>query len=251
MMYFALAVIGFGAFLLLCKLLWSSQGPSKNTRIVIIASLILIVVLGTFVLLARIPWFVAAGTMLLPFVRIFVNLIRAAISFLFFKQFLGIVRGVTGSFSSANAAPPENSDSETQTMELAMKLNHQTGTMTGTVLAGVFEGSDLDSLSDDDLLTVYRTLQEEESKRLLEAYVARHRPHLNETTNEANEQTDGDEMSLKRAADILGVKINANKDDIVAAHRRLMDKLHPDKGGSSYLAAELNAAKKVMLDTMR
>lgn len=251
MMYFALAVIGFGAFLLLCKLLWSSQGPSKNTRIIMIASLILVAVLGTFVLLARIPWFVAAGTMLLPFVRVIVNLMRAAISFLFLKQFLGLARGVTGSFSTANAVPPENSDSETQTTELAMKLDHPTGSMTGTVLGGEFEGCDLDSLSDEDLLKVYRTLREEESKRLLEAYVARHRPHLNETTKEANEQTDGDEMSLKRAADILGVSIDANKEEIIAAHRRLMDRLHPDKGGSSYLAAELNAAKKVMLDAAR
>lgn len=250
-MYFALAVIGFGAFLLLCKLLWSSQRPSKNTRIILIASLILVGVLGTFVLLSRIPWFVAAGTMLAPFARVLVNLIRAAISFLFFNQLLGIVRGVRGAFSTANSVPPENTDSETQTTELAMKLDHQTGTMTGTVLAGEFEGSDLNSLSDEDLREVYRTLREEESKRLLEAYVARHRPHLNETANEANEQTDGDEMSLKRAADILGVEVNANKDEIVGAHRRLMDKVHPDKGGSSYLAAELNAAKKVMLDAAR
>ena len=76
----------------------------------------------------------------------------------------------------------------------------------------------------------------------------RHRPHLSETTNETNDQPDGEGMSLKRAADILGIDINATKDEIVSAHRRLMDKLHPDKGGSSYLAAELNAAKKVMLD---
>lgn len=251
MMYFALAVIGFGALLLLCKLLWSSQGPSKNIRIVIIASLILVCVLGTFVMLARIPWFVAAATMLLPFVRIFVNLMRAAISFLFFKQFLGLVRGVPGFFSSASAVPPENSGSETQTTELAMKLNHRTGTMTGTVLTGEFEGCDLDSLSDKDLLNVYRTLREEESKRLLEAYVARHRPHLSETESEASEETDGEGMTLKRAADILGVDVNANKEEIVVAHRRLMDRLHPDKGGSSYLAAELNAAKKVMLDAAR
>ena len=53
-----------------------------------------------------------------------------------------------------------------------MTLNHQTGTMTGTVLVGKFEGCDLESLSDEDLLKVYQTLREEESKRLLEAYVA-------------------------------------------------------------------------------
>lgn len=248
MTYVALVVVGFGAFLLLCKLLWSSQRPSKNNRIIIIASLILVGVLGTFVLLSRIPWVVAAGTMLVPFARVIVSLIRTAFIFLFITQFLSIFRGIRGTVSTGNAIPPENTDSETQTSELTMKLDHQTGTMTGTVLAGEFEGRDLDSLSDEDLRKVYRTLREEESKRLLEAYVARHRPHLNETESDASEQPDGDDMSVKRAADILGVKLNANKEEIVAAHRRLMDKLHPDKGGSSYLAAELNAAKKVMLD---
>ena len=248
MMYLALAVIGFGAFLLLCKVLWGSQRPSKNTRIIMIASLTLVSVLGIFVLLRRIPWFVAAVTMVAPFARVLMNIVRLAISSFFVNQLLGIVRGTKGAFSTASAVPPENTDSATQTSELAMKLDHSTGTMTGSVLVGKFKGNNLDSLSDDDLLEVYRTLQEVESKRLLEAYVARHRPHLNETSDAASDPPDSDEMSLKRAADILGVAVDATKDEIVGAHRRLMDKLHPDKGGSSYLAAELNAAKKVMLD---
>lgn len=251
MMYFALSVVGIGAFLLLCKLLWSNQRPSKNTRIIIIASLILVAVLGALVMLARIPWPVAAVTMLVPFVG---SLIRTTVALLILRHVQSLFRNIPGfnqTIFKPHTAPPKNADSETQTTELAMTLNHQSGTMTGTVLNGEFEGCDLDSLSDEDLLKVYRTFRVEESKRLMEAYVARHRPHLNETANETNEQTDGDAMSLKRAADILGVSINANKEEIIAAHRRLMDKLHPDKGGSSYLAAELNAAKKVMLDAAR
>ena len=243
MMLMALAIIGIGAFLLLCKLLWNNQQPSKNTRIILTASLALIVVLGTLVMLARIPPVVALFTMILPYLRVLWRLVRASLVFAMFRQFQGLGRRTF----DASATQPNNADSETQTNELAMKLNHQTGTMTGTVLSGEFTGRNLDSLSDDNLSAVYSTLQEEESKRLLEAYVARHRPHLNETSNDTNNQTDGEQMSVKRAADVLGVSVSANKEEIIAVHRRLMDKLHPDKGGSSYLAAELNEAKRVLL----
>ena len=244
MMYFALAVIGIGAFLLLCKLMWGSKFNNKNTRIIALASLALVGVLGALVLMQRMHWFVAATTMLVPYLRILGRLVQLAMTFLIFRHLTGI-RQTGFSFRSAQ---PDNTDSETQTSELAMKLNHQTGTISGSVLSGEFEGQDLESLSDDQLRDVYASLREEESKRLLEAYVARHRPHLNETANDSNEQSDGQGMSMKRAADVLGVEVDASKEEIIAAHRRLMDKLHPDKGGSSFLAAELNAAKQVLLD---
>lgn len=246
MMYFALAVIGIGAFLLLCNLLWSSKLNNKNTRIIALTSLALVCVLGAFVFMQRMPWPIAATTMLVPFLRVLGRLVQTAMTFLIFRH-LTRFRPAGFTFRSAQ---PKHTDSETQTNELAMKLDHQTGTMTGTVLTGEFEGQDLESLSDDQLREVYTSLQEEESKRLLEAYITRHRPHLNETSTDNNDQTDGEEMSVKRAADILGIDVSAPKGDIIAAHRRLMDKLHPDKGGSSYLAAELNEAKQVMLGAL-
>ena len=248
MTYVALAVIGIGAFLLLCKLLWDGKPPSKNARIIVFASIALIAVLGTLVALARIPPLVAAITMIIPYLRFIGRLI---VRIAYARSFLRLFQGFVGNpFRSGSEDTPQNIDSETQTSELAMKLNHGTGQMTGTVLFGDFEGRDLDSLTDEELSTFYGSLQIEESKRLLEAYVARHRPHLNETSNDSNSQSDGAQMSVKRAADILGVEVSATKEDIVAAHRRLMDKLHPDKGGSSYLAAELNEAKQVMLGAL-
>ena len=54
-------------------------------------------------------------------------------------------------------------------------------------------------------------------------------------------------MTRAQAAEILGIKETASKDEIVAAHRRLMQKVHPDMGGSDALAAQINEAKKVML----
>jgi len=54
-------------------------------------------------------------------------------------------------------------------------------------------------------------------------------------------------MSRAEALDVLGLKEGATPDDIRDAHRRLIANLHPDKGGSDYLAAQINQAKDVLL----
>ena len=54
-------------------------------------------------------------------------------------------------------------------------------------------------------------------------------------------------MTVEQALQVLGLKSDASRDEIVEAHRKLIAKLHPDKGGSDYLAAQINLAKKVLL----
>nr|WP_305888634.1 molecular chaperone DnaJ [Methylomonas sp. SURF-2] len=55
-------------------------------------------------------------------------------------------------------------------------------------------------------------------------------------------------MSKAEALDVLGLKSGATESQIVAAHRKLISRLHPDRGGSDYLAAQINLAKKILLE---
>ena len=54
-------------------------------------------------------------------------------------------------------------------------------------------------------------------------------------------------MDKAQAADILGVDVDANEEDIIIAHKRLIQKMHPDKGGSEALARQINEAKQILL----
>jgi len=133
---------------------------------------------------------------------------------------------------------------------IEMELDHDTGAMRGTILKGKHEGVPLDAL---DIATLAALAGEidDESRALLAAYLDRREPGWREDA-----QADaaagpgparGAKMTKEEAYEILGLEPGASAQEIGRAHRALMKKLHPDQGGSTYLAARVNEAKEVLL----
>ncbi|HEX3410268.1 MAG TPA: DnaJ domain-containing protein [Stellaceae bacterium] len=155
--------------------------------------------------------------------------------------------------------PPTGGQTSTvATAFLRMTLDHDTGSMEGTVLRGRFAGMRLDELGPADLLALLRECraEDEEGARLLDAYLDRVHPEWREElageraggggSGAGARSTSGD-MSAEEAYAILGLSAGADPEAIKEAHRRLMVKLHPDHGGSDYLATKINRARDVLL----
>lgn len=141
--------------------------------------------------------------------------------------------------------------SRVATAILAMELDHDSGKMTGQVLAGPFKGARLEEMDPNDLQSLYNycARASDQSVSLLEAWLDRNNPAWRDTwkgTDKARQSNSGT-MSHDEALAVLGLKAGATNDDIRNAHRRLMKDFHPDRGGSDYLAAKINQAKDILL----
>jgi hypothetical protein len=140
--------------------------------------------------------------------------------------------------------------SSVESRYLRMRLNHATGEIAGEVLAGRYAGRMLRDLSLDQLSELYEECarNDAESAALLQAYLERLYGTDWETHREArSENPASGKMDTREAYQVLGLQPGASRESIVGAHRRLMQKLHPDRGGSDYLAAKINQAKDILL----
>lgn len=148
--------------------------------------------------------------------------------------------------SGAGAKPSAGQTSTVSTPYLDMTLDHATGETSGLVLQGRFKGSRLSEMTPNDLLALLAELRVEDpdGAQLLDAYLARVHPG---TDHQPPPRTHSSGMSVKEALDILGLEPGATEADIRDAHRRLMQQLHPDRGGTDYLAAKINAARETLL----
>jgi hypothetical protein len=133
---------------------------------------------------------------------------------------------------------------------LEMELDHDSGAMRGTIVAGRHQGVALDRL-DVKTLTGLLADFDDESRALLMAYLDRRdagwREHAQGDAASGRAAASGGKMSEEEAYQILGLQAGASGDEIARAHRALMKKLHPDQGGTTYLAARINEAKEVLL----
>ena len=147
--------------------------------------------------------------------------------------------------------------SSVRSAALEMELDHDTGALEGFVLAGKLEGRQLSQMPLDDLMALHRELAgDEESLQLLETYLDGRFPVWREgmETNQDRRQRSAPAsgpMTKEEAYKILGLEMGASAAEIRKAHRRLMQRLHPDLGGSAFLAARINEARDVLLSDHR
>jgi lipid-A-disaccharide synthase-like uncharacterized protein len=149
--------------------------------------------------------------------------------------------------------PTPGSRSEVESGWFRMSLDHDTGAMDGLVLKGADRGRRLDELGEAALLALLAEcrIDDPESAALLEAYLDRVHPEWRQREEAAapgaGPATPSAAMTRDEAYRVLGLEKGASETEIRDAHRRLMKKLHPDHGGSSYLAAKINQAKDLLL----
>jgi hypothetical protein len=225
-----------------------------------------IALLVGFLLFSR--WFVRANPAMLAYrVRRITGYVLAGMAFLFLISgrmalavplaagaalLLGWRGGMTGTTSSG---PSPGNTSQVETEWLSMTLDHTSGGLDGTVKRGAFNGKRLGELTREQVIALHAECHgtDAQSATLLETYLDRvhgadWRGGGEQTEQEAPKASPRDaRMSREEALQMLGLKAGASEAEIKQAHHRLMLKVHPDQGGSDYLAAKLNEAKDVLL----
>ncbi|MDX2142579.1 MAG: DnaJ domain-containing protein [Rhodospirillaceae bacterium] len=166
------------------------------------------------------------------------------------QQMGGMFRGFMNRAGGAGGA---HQTSQVKSAFFAMTLDHDQGTLDGHVLQGRLTGRTLSSLALEDALSLFAEVTTDpESTALLEAFLDRAHPDWRakgyERAAGAEPSAQGaGAMTEAEALQILGLAKGAPEADIKAAYKRLMGQMHPDRGGSDYLAAKINAAKDFLL----
>ncbi|MEE4377753.1 MAG: molecular chaperone DnaJ [Candidatus Competibacteraceae bacterium] len=214
---------------------WSAQvGPAHTAQAMRWAGLTaaLIVLL---ILLAR-----GGSALIIPLLPLLIPLLL---------RWRSLLQTVFAGYDRTGFEEGNGASSTVETYFLRMSLDHASGEMSGTVLAGEFKGATLDQLNLQQLLHLRRDCQTDaQSVAVLEAYLDR----IHGDVWRAQEDTPSDSPSgatndVQEACDILGLRPGATPAEIKAAHRRLMQRMHPDHGGSAYLAARINWARDFLL----
>jgi hypothetical protein len=153
---------------------------------------------------------------------------------------------------AAGIGQRQGHSSSVDTAYLSVSLDHDTGTVDGWIKAGRFKGRRLGELSLPELVLLLEEIRREDSEAVavLEAYLDRiHGPEWRSQgdAKRSEAKTARAGMSREEAYAVLGLSLNATEEQVREAHRRLMLKLHPDHGGSDYLAARLNEARDALL----
>jgi len=159
------------------------------------------------------------------------------------------------------SGPSRGQATGVNTRFLRMSLDHDSGILDGTVLEGNFKGNRLGELTQSQLLELLNECRviDEESAQVIEAYLDRVHGVAWRAGGTGSSDSAGSEkwgggtpwgstMTREEACEVLNISLDATPKEIKAAHHALMKKIHPDQGGSNYLASKINQAKALLLN---
>lgn len=164
-------------------------------------------------------------------------------------------RGRLGPIDFNAMEPAEGATSKVRSHYFEMVLDHDNGDIAGRILAGQFRGQDLWDFGQEETGQILAEVSHDaDSLSLLEAWLDANRygwrEYFEGTTGEQSTHegpTTSRKLDEQQARDILGVGPDATDEEIKAAYHRLLKAVHPDQGGSNYLAARINEAKDFLL----
>ncbi len=139
-----------------------------------------------------------------------------------------------------------------KTEHIKVKINIQTGQVQGEIIKGLHEGKQLTSLTESELeeLETYYKDKDTKSFYLIRAIIQKS-THFDQRSSQesySSSSSNSSQPSIDEALQILGLPKNPTRKDIIRAHKSLMQKLHPDRGGNDFLAAQINNAKEVLIN---
>lgn len=209
-------------------------------------------VLFVFLLVTgRLHWLFVLGAAAIPFLRRLLPLVR-------YVPFLASLLKRYQTTRKFTHDPAAGQTSSVSSKYLRMTLDLDSGNMDGEVLAGTCMGQYLSRLTRQQLLGLLTEFADDnDSLELLWTYLDRvhdgwreqgdGQAYESQTSYHDNTATTNSTMTAQEALDILGLEPGADKQKIIESHRRLMQKLHPDVGGSTYLATKINQAKEYLI----
>ena len=237
LVYFILGIALLTGFLLAARWFVSTDPKMLATVLKRVLVGLALAVAVFMIVTGRFTWALFTLPVILPWIMRFRSLARMAKNFRRMSQGMG---GTTG----------RTSDIETRF--LALSLNHDSGALSGEVREGTYAGRRIEDLKVSELVDLLRVCAAEDpqSAQVLEAYLNRVHPDWHDQAGGQAQSGDSfgrGAMDREEAYRILGLEAGATSDAIKEAHHRLMAGMHPDHGGSTYLAAKLNQAKDVLL----
>lgn len=221
-----------------------SLTPRQNRLLFFLTAAFLVI--GVLVVMGRLP----IHFILAPIGAAFAFLLRMLPTLLRLLPMWQMIKS-----RAASARPRGQGQSSTiRTEFLAMQLQHDNGDMDGLVLKGIHSQKRLSSLSLDQLMELYAECSSDaDSAQVLEAYIDRTHADWREKTNQTGQQqeiADESVMTRELALEILGLSDSVTRQQLIKVHRNLMQKMHPDRGGSDYLAKKINTAKDFLLEEL-